>query len=291
MKAYCDILNQVLAAEKDGWQENRTGIPTIRLPGAIFKHNMAEGYPLLTTKRVPFRLIATELEFFIKGTTDKQWLIDRDNHIWDEWANPTKAPYGTDEESKERMKTESDLGPVYGYQWRHFNGNYSGAGDEPSHNNDGGVDQMISLVSKLHSDPSDRRMIVSAWNPSQLHMMALPPCHVLHQVTVTNGRLTWYQRSCDMFLGVPFNIASYALLLHLYAKEGGFKEGILTGFFMDVHIYRNHLEQVHKLLAREPRELPTISTGNWNGIFNWSADDTVLSGYEPYPTIKAEVAV
>src|SRR3989338_8968999 len=234
MKSYLDIVRNVL--DRGERKANRTGIDALTVAGVMFEHDMAQGFPLLTTKKMPFRLIATELESFIKGTTDKQWLQERNNHIWDEWAQPGKAPYGHDEESKRRMREERDLGPVYGFHWRHFNApythhdvNYTGQG----------IDQLHQLVQTLKTNPSDRRMIVCAWNPSMLHQMALPPCHYAFQVTVINDRLNllWNQRSVDTMLGLPFNIASYGLLLHLLAKESNLKEGKLIGQLGDVHIY------------------------------------------------------
>jgi len=285
-KAYLDIVKRIL---KEGeLKHNRTGIDTIAIAGAMFQHDMKDGFPLLTTKKVPFRLIASELEFFLKGITDKRWLLERNNHIWDEWCNPTALPPGA---TPEDQKAEVDLGPIYGYQWRRFNQPYKFGQPELEGNVAG--DQIRRIVDKLHSDPNDRRMLCSAWNPLQIHEQALPPCHVMHQVTVINGRvnLLWYQRSCDMFLGVPFNIASYALLLHLYAKEAGLKEGVLTGFFADAHIYVNHKAQVEEQLTRAPKALPTIETENWRGIFEWSYTDTKVIGYDPHPVIKGEVAV
>ena len=285
-KAYLDIVKRILVEGE--LKHNRTGTDTIAIAGAMFQHDMKNGFPLLTTKKVPFRLIASELEFFLKGMTDKKWLIDRNNHIWDEWCNPEALPSGA---TKDDQKAEMDLGPIYGYQWRRFNQPYKR--DQDSLPTDPATDQIRSVVDKLHNNPDDRRMIVSAWNPVQLHQMALPPCHVMHQVTIINGRvnLLWYQRSCDFFLGVPFNIASYALLLHLYAKEAGLKEGVLTGFFADAHIYANHRVQMEEQLKREPRALPSIETANWKGILDWSYEDTKIVGYDPHPAIKGEVAV
>lgn len=285
-KAYLDIVKRIL---KEGeLKHNRTGIDTIAIAGAMFQHDMKDGFPLLTTKKVPFRLIASELEFFLKGITDKRWLLERNNHIWDEWCNPTALPPGA---TPEDQKAEVDLGPIYGYQWRRFNQPYKFGQPELEGNVAG--DQIRRIVDKLHSDPNDRRMLCSAWNPLQIHEQALPPCHVMHQVTVINGRvnLLWYQRSCDMFLGVPFNIASYALLLHLYAKEAGLKEGVLTGFLADTHIYANHKAQMEEQLTRVPKALPTIETENWRGIFEWTYTDTKVIGYDPHPAIKGEVAV
>jgi len=241
---------------------------------------------------MPFRLIATELEFFIKGLTDKKWLLDRDNHIWDEWANPAKAPYGHDEQAKKRMLEERDLGPVYGFQWRHFNAPYQNYDTDYSGQ---GVDQLKKLVETIKTNPTDRRMIVNAWNPQQMRQMALPPCHYAYQVTVINGKLNllWNQRSVDTMLGLPFNIASYALLLHLLAKETNQREGRLVGFLADVHIYANHLEGAREQLTRDPNKypLPRLETKNFTSIFDWQAEDTQLLGYESHPKISFEIAV
>jgi thymidylate synthase len=246
----------------------------------------------MTTKKVPFRLISTELEFFIKGITDKQWLIDRNNHIWDEWANPKKAPYGHDEASKKRMLEERDLGPVYGFQWRHFNAPYY------SHNTDyrkQGVDQLAKVIETLKKNPNDRRMIVMAWNPTMLDQMGLPPCHYGYQLTVLDGKLNllWNQRSVDTMLGLPFNIASYALLLHLIAKEAGLKEGRLVGFLADVHIFVNHVEGAKEQLSRNlsTYPLPKLETANFTSIFDWKNEDTQVVGYESYPKISFEIAI
>lgn len=288
MKAYLDIVKKIL--EEGEKKDNRTEFSTLAIPGVLFKHDMKDGFPLLTTKKVPFRLIASELEFFIKGITDKQWLIDRNNHIWDEWGHPAKAPYGHDEESKKRMMEERDLGPVYGFQWRHFDGEYK---DEHTDYNGEGVDQLKELVETLKKNPQSRRMIVMAWNPSMLSEMALPPCHYGFQVTVIGDRLhlMWNQRSVDTMLGLPFNIASYALLLHLLSLETGIEAGTLTGFLGDTHIYENHIEGAKTQLARVPKHLPTIKTENFTSIFDWEYKDSVIEGYDPDPTIKFDIAV
>lgn len=290
MQAYHDIVQTILNSGEE--KQDRTGTGTRSIAGMMFAHDMAEGFPLLTTKKVPFRLIASELEFFIKGMTDKQWLIDQNNHIWDEWANPKKAPYGHDEASKQQMMEERDLGPVYGFQWRHFNGDYDNFDTDYT---DNGVDQFATLVQTLKDNPSSRRMIVSAWNPSMMDQMALPPCHYCYQVTVTNGKLNlfWNQRSVDVMLGLPFNIASYALLLHLLAKESGYEEGRLVGFLGDTHIYSNHIEGAEEQMERDPNKypLPTLRTDNFTSIFDWKYQDSVVEGYESYPRIKFPIAV
>lgn len=291
MQAYLDIVKTIL--EKGERKPNRTGIDTVAIAGAMFEHDMSLGFPMLTTKKVPFKVVASELEFFIKGITDKKWLQERNNHIWDEWCSPKKVAYGHDAETKKKMMEERELGPIYGFQWRHFNADYK---DFQTDYTGQGVDQLRNVVEKLKKDPSDRRMIVSAWNPSKLGEMALPPCHWGYQVTVINGKLNllWNQRSVDTMLGLPFNITSYALLLHLLAKETGLQEGKLVGFLADVHIYVNHLEGAREQLTRDPNKypLPKIVTENFTSIFDWQgSQDTKVIGYESYPKIEFEIAV
>lgn len=290
MQSYLDIVRRVL--EQGERKSNRTGIDAIAIAGAMFEHDMSLGFPLLTTKKMPFKVIASELEFFIKGITDKQWLQERNNHIWDEWAHPKKAPYGHDEASKKRMLEERDLGPVYGFQWRHFGARYDNYDtDYATH----GADQLKKIVDTLKTNPNDRRMIVSAWNPIMLPEMALPPCHYAYQVTVINGKLNllWNQRSVDTMLGLPFNIASYALLLHLLAKETSLREGKLVGFLADVHIYMNHVEGAKEQITRDPNlyPLPQIMTEHFTSVFDWKYDNSNIIGYQNYPKIQFEIAV
>ncbi|MBD3354524.1 thymidylate synthase [Candidatus Woesearchaeota archaeon] len=288
MKEYLDIIRTIL--EQGVKKEDRTGTGTIAIAGAMFKHDMSEGFPLLTTKSVPLRLVASELEFFIKGITDKNWLRDKNNHIWDEWCSPDKVKYGHDEETKKKMMKERELGPIYGWQWRNFGAKYT-TWDKPPKGD--GVDQLKNVVEKLKTDPSDRRMIVSAWNPVDFHRMALPPCHYSFQVTVINNRLNllWNQRSVDSALGLPFNIASYALLLHLLAKESGFEEGKLVGFLGDTHIYTNHIDGLKEQIKRKPYPLPTIRTKNFTSIFEWNYEDTAVQNYKHHPRIKFKISV
>jgi len=290
MKAYLDIVQYVLT---NGVRKaNRTSTDALAVAGVMFEHDMSAGFPLLTTKKVPFRLIATELEFFIKGITDKKWLQERNNHIWDEWAYPKKAPYGHSAQAKQDMLEERDLGPIYGFQWRHFGAAYSSFNTDYT---DKGYDQLKQLVTTLKINPYDRRMLVSAWNPPVLTEMALPPCHYAFQITVINGKLNllWNQRSVDVMLGLPFNIASYALLLHLLAKEAGLQEGKLIGFLADVHIYINHVEGAHEQLKRtvSTYDLPMIITEPFTSIFAWSAQDSQPVNYLSHPTIKFEIAI
>ncbi len=290
MQAYLDIVKKIL--EEGINKGDRTGTGTLAIAGAIFEHDMSKGFPLVTTKKMPYKVIASELEFFIKGITDKKWLQDRKNHIWDEWANPKKAPYGHDEESKRKMAEERDLGPVYGFQWRHFNAPYY---NYDTDYRDQGIDQLKKMINTLKTNPTDRRMIVSAWNPTMMDQMALPPCHYAFQVTVLDGKLNllWNQRSVDTMLGLPFNIASYATLLHLLAKEAGLGEGKLVGFLADVHIYSNHIEGAKEQITRDPNKypLPKLVTDNFTSIFDWESKNSRIEGYESYPKISFDIAV
>lgn len=317
MKAYLDILENIMTNGKD-LRMNRTGIPDIGLSaGAVFEHDMSTGFPLVTTKKMGLKNIATELEFFLHGITDKRWLQDRKCHIWDEWANPVKVeqkyniatnnlPNLTDDEKNtirnSIMDSERDLGPIYGFQWRHFGGEYvwneKRINKNPTDNfnpKNPGIDQVQNAIYKLKNNPNDRRILVSAWNPVAIPQMALPPCHVMHQLVVRDGKLSliWTQRSCDMFLGVPYNIASYALLLLLYAKEAGLKPGTLKGELHDAHIYQNHIPQVREQLKRTPHPLPTVEipNDNWRGMLNWSAQGGfTLKNYICHEKLRGDVA-
>lgn len=288
MRDYLDIVEKVL---KEGVKkENRTGVDTIAIAGAQFQHDMANGFPLLTTKRMYIRGIKVELEGFIKGVTDKKWFQDRKCTIWDEWCDRSIVPYAHDEESKVRMKEERDLGPIYGWQWRHFGADYEGYDHDYAGE---GVDQLEEVVEKLKTDSSDRRMLVTAWNPRDKDRMSIPPCHYGFHITVIGDRLnlTWDQRSVDVALGLPFNIASYGILLHLLAKESGFREGMLTGHLKDVHIYENHLKEIAKQLGRTPLVLPEIETRDFNSIFDWEHNHTTFKGYKSHSKISFDIAV
>ena len=314
MKAYLDILDNCLT--HGTMSGNRTGIDTVRIPwGATFEHDMSTGFPLVTTKKMGLKNIATELEFFIHGITDKKWLQDRNCHIWDEWANPSawKPLYAekivelsvndwtadVDKTIRENaMNTARDLGPIYGWQWRHFGGQYKWNPDDPSDNFEKsapGVDQLANAVDMIKRDKTNRRIIVNAWNPKDQPQMALPPCHIMHQVLVHDGKLhlIWTQRSCDMFLGIPYNIASYALLLLLYAKEAGLTPGVLRGELHDVHIYENHIPQVKEQLSRSPHKLPSVEIPdeNWRGMLKWHAQDGFkLKDYVCHERLRGDVA-
>lgn len=292
MESYLNIVKEVL--EKGVEKTDRTGVGTISISGYMFKHDMNEGFPLLTTKKMSYKNIFSELEFFIKGYTDKQWLQDRKNHIWDEWCNNS--------DSDLLPENNRDLGPIYGYQWRRFNSSYL------NHNyiNEENVkecrcttsgDQLKTLIDTLKKDKNSRRLIVSAWNPIQMSQMALPPCHVLWQIIPNEKEntidLIWYQRSCDLMLGIPYNIASYACLLHLIGLEVGMKPKNLIGFLGDVHIYKNHIEGAKLIIERKPFDLPKIVTdmNKFKSIYDWEYTYTTVEDYKCHDKIKFEIAV
>ena len=264
MKQYLDILDRIL---KEGTEKgDRTGTGTISIFGTQSRYNLDDGFPLLTTKKLYLKGIIYELLWFLKGSTNIRFLQENNVHIWDEWADEN-----------------GELGPVYGHQWRSW----------PDY--DGGViDQIQYVVDQLKTNPDSRRMIVSAWNVAEVNRMALPPCHTIFQFYVAGDRLSLqlYQRSADTFLGVPFNIASYALLLQMMAQVTGFKPGDFIHTTGDTHLYLNHLEQARLQLTREPRPLPTMRLNpDVKSIFDFRYEDFLLEGYDPHPHIKAEVSV
>ncbi|MBO6187887.1 MAG: thymidylate synthase [Prevotella sp.] len=264
MKQYLDILNRILT---EGTQKgDRTGTGTISIFGTQSRYNLADGFPLLTTKKLYLKGIIYELLWFLKGSTNIRFLQENNVHIWDEWAD-----------------ADGELGPVYGHQWRSW----------PDYNG-GVIDQIQYVVDQLKTNPDSRRMIVSAWNVAEVNQMALPPCHTIFQFYVADGRLSLqlYQRSADTFLGVPFNIASYALLLQMMAQVTGLEAGDFIHTTGDTHLYLNHLEQARLQLTRQPRPLPTMKLNpDVKSIFDFHYDDFQLEGYDPWPHIKAEVSV
>lgn len=264
MKQYLELLNKVM---KEGTpKSDRTGTGTKSIFGYQMRFDLSEGFPLLTTKKVHLKSIIYELLWFIKGDTNIKYLKEHGVSIWDEWADEN-----------------GNLGPVYGAQWRHWK------------TPDGGeIDQLSNVMRSLKENLDSRRHIVSAWNVADVDNMALPPCHSLFQFYVADGRLSCqlYQRSADLFLGVPFNIASYALLTMMVAKVCGYTAGDFVHTLGDAHIYLNHFEQVETQLGRTPRKLPEmIIHGNQKDIFSFEYEDFELTGYDPYPAIKAPVAV
>ena len=264
MKQYLDLLDRIL---KEGVRkEDRTGTGTISVFGHQMRFNMEEGFPLLTTKKLHLKSIIHELLWFLNGDTNVKYLQDNGVRIWNEWADEN-----------------GDLGHIYGYQWRSWP-DYEG----------GHIDQISEVVNTLKTNPDSRRIIVNAWNVGDIKNMNLPPCHAFFQFYVADGKLSLqlYQRSADTFLGVPFNIASYALLLKMMAQVCGLKEGDFVHTLGDAHIYVNHLEQVREQLSREPRHLPTMKINpDVKSIFDFKYEDFELSDYDPHPHIKGVVVV
>ncbi len=264
MKPYLDLLREIL--ETGAPKTDRTGVGTRSLFGRQLRFDLSRGFPLLTTKKVHLKSIVWELLWFLRGDTNVRFLQERGVSIWDEWADAS-----------------GDLGPVYGKQWRSWPDGQGGA-----------IDQISQAVAMIKTQPDSRRIVVSAWNPAQLPQMALAPCHCLFQFYVADGKLSCqlYQRSADVFLGVPFNIASYALLTLMVAQVCGLKPGDFAHVFGDVHLYNNHVEQAKLQLGREPRPLPKmILNPDVDDLFAFRYEDFRLEGYDPHPAIKAPVAV
>ena len=264
MRPYLDLLQQVL--DQGHPKADRTGTGTLSIFGHQCRFDLADGFPLVTTKKMHLKSIIYELLWFLRGETTVQWLNEHGVTIWDEWADEAGS-----------------LGPIYGYQWRSW----------PSRDG-GSIDQISRVVREIGTNPDSRRLIVSAWNVSDIPQMALAPCHTLFQFYVAEGRLSCqlYQRSADLFLGVPFNIASYALLTMMMAQVTGLQPGEFVHTLGDAHIYRNHVEQVRMQLTRSPRQLPTIQLrSEVTSIFEFTYDDFTLMDYDPHPAIRAAVAV
>ena len=265
---YEDLVRTIL--REGALKSDRTGTGTISLFGRQMRFDLSHSFPLITTKKVYFRGIAYELLWFLKGSQNVRWLQENRVHIWDEWADPDTG----------------DLGPVYGVQWRSWP---APTPEDPHHT----IDQIAKVLDLLRTHPDSRRMIVTAWNPAQIDSMALPPCHALFQFYVADGRLSCqlYQRSCDMFLGVPFNIASYALLTLMMAQQAGFEPGEFVWTGGDCHIYDNHVEQVLEQLSRKPYPYPTMRIRKADSIFSYQYEDFEVVDYQCHPAIKAPVAV
>ena len=280
MQQYLDLLDRVLTHGKV--RQDRTGTGTVGVFGHQMRFDLAEGFPLLTTKKLHLRSIIHELLWFLSGETHVQPLQDAGVRIWNEWA--------TAEQTARFGRKEGDLGPVYGHQWRNFGAT---VGTDGAYNQDG-VDQIQNLLDTLQTNPWSRRMIVSGWNPCEADQVALPPCHTLFQFYVQDGRLSCqlYQRSADIFLGVPFNIASYALLVLMIAQVSDLKPGDFVHTMGDAHLYSDHLEQARLQLTRDPRPLPTMTLNpDVKDLFSFRFEDFTLSEYDPHPHIRAKVSV
>jgi thymidylate synthase len=267
---YQALLREILDTGVD--QADRTGTGTRSVFGTRMRFDLSQGFPLLTTKKLATRSIIVELLWFLAGITNNNWLNERGVTIWDEWA-----------------AEDGELGPIYGKQWRAWNPSY-----ERDDRRLGGIDQIADLVDTIKNNPTSRRQIVTAWNPTELPAMALSPCHCLFQTYVANGKLSLqlYQRSADMFLGVPFNIASYALLTHILAQQCDLEVGDFIWTGGDTHIYNNHFTQAEEQISREPRPLPTFSFARRpDSIDDYQPEDFVIADYNPLPHIKAPVSV
>ncbi|HEX9170493.1 MAG TPA: thymidylate synthase [Roseiarcus sp.] len=263
MRAYLDLMRDAL--ENGAVKADRTGTGVRSLFGRQLRFDLAQGFPLVTTKRLHLKSIVRELVWFLRGDTNIAYLKTHGVSIWDEWADEA-----------------GDLGPVYGKQWRAWEG--------PDGRT---IDQIAWVIDEIRRNPDSRRLVVSAWNVAEIERMKLGPCHCLFQFYVSGGKLSCqlYQRSADIFLGVPFNIASYALLTHLIAGECGLEAGEFVHTFGDAHLYRNHESQAREQLTREPRPLPLLKLGDVGPIFDLNADAIAFEGYDPWPAIKAKVAV
>ena len=313
MQQYQELVRKILA--EGHVKTDRTGVGTKSIFGYQMRFDLSQGFPMVTTKRVPFGLIKSELLWFLRGDTNVRYLLEHNNHIWDEWAfkryvespdyhGPDMTDFGLRTVAdpdfneiyqqelaafNERVLTDDDfaerygnLGNVYGAQWRSW----------PLRNGET-LDQISQLIDMIKHSPDSRRLIVSAWNPEDVPSMALPPCHTLFQFYVHDGKLSCqlYPRSADVFLGVPFNMASYALLTHLIAKECGLEVGEFVHTLGDAHLYLNHLEAAETLLSREPKPLPQLEIDDFEQFDQVSTDQIRLQAYEPWPTIKAPIAV
>ncbi len=264
MKQYLDLIEHVM--EHGVLKHDRTGTGTKSVFGYQLRCDLSQGFPLLTTKKVHLKSIIYELLWFLRGDTNVRWLQEHGVRIWNEWAD-----------------ADGELGPVYGHQWRSWPDYHGGT-----------IDQIAQVVDQIRVNPDSRRLLVSAWNVAEVADMALPPCHTMFQFYVANGRLSLqlYQRSADLFLGVPFNIASYALLLQMVAQVTGLEPGEFVHSFGDAHIYTNHFDQVREQLSRTPRPLPRmVINPEVTDIFGFSYDDFTLEGYDPWPAIKGVVSV
>ncbi|WP_099222213.1 thymidylate synthase [Listeria costaricensis] len=314
MKQYLELEKYVM--EHGTQKGDRTGTGTISTFGYQMRFDLGKGFPILTTKRVPFKLVVSELLWFLHGDTNIRYLLQHNNNIWNEWAferyvksvdytGPDMTDFGLravrEPDFNEVYQAEmakfkaqiledeafarkyGELGNIYGKQWREWK---TSTGET--------IDQLKEVIEMIKTNPNSRRLIVSAWNPEDVPNMALPPCHTLFQFFVADGKLSCqlYQRSADIFLGVPFNIASYALLTHLIAREAGLEVGEFVHTMGDAHLYNNHLEQVKEQLSREPRALPTLHLSDQvQSIFDFDVADVWLEGYDPHPSIKAPISV
>lgn len=273
-KQYKKIIKDCL--EVGFLRPTRSGIPAYSLIGSVISHDMKEGFPLSTLRKMPQKSMRVETEFYLKGYTDKKWLQDRGCHFWDYWSNRTSDD-------------ENDLGPTYGFEWRHFGADYKGIGDYTGQ----GVDQIKWVIEKLKKYPENKRLVVSQWNPKDIDQQAIPPCPFAFQLLKHGEELNliFYQRSADVCLGLPNDFAQHALLLELFCKEVGYKPGKVIGMFGQVELYENHIDGAKELIKRRSKKLPQLSTEKFKTIFDWSYEDTQVINYKSGEAIKFPIAV
>jgi len=294
---YQALLSKILEAPV---KPNRTGTPTHALYGATIRHDMSEGFPLLTTKQVYHKAMRVELEGFLQGITSKKWYKDRGCNIWNQWCSPL-AKQGMSFASKAEEEAFAlqcdDLGPIYGYMWRHWPKPVLVDAEKGLYRMEE-VDQVAQAIAKIKNDWTDRKQVVNAWNAAEIPKMALDPCHFSWHMSVTVSEtgehllnLSWNQRSVDSFLGLPFNIASYGLLLTMLAQEIGMKPGILQGHLNDVHIYTNHVDQCREQISREPFALPTVTLPEFTSVLTWNHKQFAIHDYKHHEPLKGDVAI
>lgn len=271
---YKDLLTEAL--EEGLLRPTRSGVAAYSLLGKTLEHDMKDGFPLLTLRKMPQKSMRVETEFYLKGYTDKSWLTERGCHFWDYWQN-------------KHSEDPNDLGPTYGFEWRHWNAPYNGIGNYTGK----GIDQIKWVIEKLKQDPDSKRLIVSQWNASDIDKQAIPPCPFAFQLLKHGDELNliFYQRSGDMCLGVPNDFAQHALLLHLFCKETGYKAGKVVAMFGQIELYENHINGVRELLARENGTLPQVSTETFTTITEWSYEDTQFINYTPQEKITFPIAI
>ncbi len=286
---YISIIKKVLA--NGSKRVTRSGAGTISIHGEMIKHDMSLGFPLTTLRSIPFRLVTSELEWTIKGKTDKKSLNELDNHIWDKFCNPKYIKdFKNNQETYDMMFKENDLGPIYGFQWRHFGAEYVGCDADYFGK---GFDQIKNLVDMLSKNTFSKRLLVTNWNPRDVPEMAVPSCPCVFQVIRHDDKLnlSFFQRSADCMIGLPFDFAFYALLLHLLCLQTGLQEGSVVGFFNNIEIFDQHIEGARKIIERSGKQYGKVETKSFKDIFLWNSSDSSILGYDPNENLKFEVNI
>ncbi|MCX6719287.1 MAG: thymidylate synthase [Candidatus Taylorbacteria bacterium] len=286
---YSDLIKLVLTTGSE--RITRSGANTLSIHGQMIRHDMSEGFPLTTLRSIPFRLIASEVEWTLKGKTDKKSLNELNNHVWDKFCNPKFVKnFNNDKETYNLMLKENDLGPIYGFQWRHFGADYKSWDSDYVTQ---GFDQISNLSKMLKNNSFSKRLLVTNWNPKDVPEMAVPSCPCMFQL-IRHGdklNLSFFQRSADCIIGLPFDFAFHALLLHLYAKQSGLNAGSVVGFFNNLEIFNKHKEGAVELARRTATSLPRIETSSFGDILEWKHNDSKLIGYQPNESMKFEVNI